>query len=188
MYKQLTIFLEGIHDRMLFETKIFPIFEKYYDYVQPFEYGGDQYIGNCKEISDFISTIEKIDKDENFTHHYIFVTDKGSHPSVEDRKGKIQGHVSIDEDKIHVVVIEIEGWYLAGLNKTSLKKLGLKNHRDTDSLTKNAFVDQIPKKYKKSEIAFKRIILDHFSIEEAKKKNESFRLFYDNYLKELVGS
>ena len=177
MYKRLTIFLEGSHEIILFENKIKPLFENEYHDVHLFEYGGDQYIGNCKEISEYIHVIEKMNaSEENSDYHYIFLTDGDQYPSVKQRIEKIMKHITLNEDKIHVVVTEIESWYLGGLDDISNKKYGLKNFQNTDSITKNAFEMMIPKKYKRSSTAFRKIIANDFSIDTAKNKNKSINI------------
>ena len=181
MYKQLTIFLEGNHEIILFENKIKPLFKNEYDNVHLYEYGGDQYIGDCKIISDYIRAMENMNDDNNI-YHYIFLTDGDQYPSIKQRIEKIMKHINLDKDKIHVVVTEIEGWYLGGLDSISSKKYGLKSFQNTDSITKNAFEMMIPKKYKRSKTAFRKIISNDFSIEVAKTKNSSFKQFYNEYL------
>lgn len=185
MYKQLLVYVEGIDDKRFFDKVILPRFiDLGYDHVAVEIYNGDGYKGNCNEISDFIKNIKKIDSKPNkMNFHYIFLADRDHFPSIQSKKDAISSKIShIDNDNIVVVVIEIEAWYLAGLNEDSSSKHKIPHFQHTNNVTKEKFKDIIPSKYKKLEIPFRLKILEDFCFETAKTKNESFKYFHDNFL------
>ena len=84
----------------------------------------------------------------------------------------------IEDDNIFVVIKEIESWYLAGLDKETLKKLGISySEKRTDLLTKERFDQLMSNKYV-SRIDFMQEILENFQVETAKQKNKSFNYFF----------
>ena len=87
---------------------------------------------------------------------------------------------NIDNDKMIVVIKEIESWYLAGLDNEVCRQLKINNFADTDNVTKEKFNALIPKKFT-SRIDFMSEILKYFSIEIAKQKNNSFQYFVEKY-------
>ncbi|MFQ6057194.1 MAG: hypothetical protein ACE5J3_14580, partial [Methanosarcinales archaeon] len=86
----------------------------------------------------------------------------------------------IAEDKIIVVVKEIESWYLAGLDENTSKKLGIrKKIRTTNSITKEEFNQLIPKNMPR--IEFMRKILKNYDVEIAKVRNRSLGYFLNKW-------
>jgi len=79
-----------------------------------------------------------------------------------------------------VVVKEIEGWYLAGLDNKVCKQFKIDSFANTDNVTKEKFNALIPKKFT-SRVDFISEILKNFSIEIAKQKNNSFQYFAKKY-------
>ena len=80
-----------------------------------------------------------------------------------------------------VVVRGIESWYFAGLDNIRSKKLKIRrNFENTNNLTKEQFKTLIPKSFD-SEIDFMIEILNLFSIEIAKNKNDSFKHFLEKF-------
>jgi hypothetical protein len=86
------------------------------------------------------------------------------------------------EHKTFVIVQMIESWYLAGFNEDFCKKHGIDFFKNTEDTTKGTFI-QMAKKLKKAPIRFRddltKVYCNHFSIEEAKERNESFRKFLE---------
>ena len=109
------------------------------------------------------------------------MTDINDSPCPTAKKKATQSKLrNIDNDRIIVVIKEIESWYLAGLNDESSKELRIKHFRDTNNLTKEQFNNLMPPKFR-SRIYFMRVTLDSFQIEIARRKNESFKYFFDKY-------
>jgi len=114
---------------------------------------------------------------------YIFLVDINNAPCVTAKKEQICHEVRhIDENKIFVVIKEIESWYLAGLDEKAAKKLGIKGKipKTTDEVTKEQFNSLIPKKFDR--IDFMQEILKNFSLEIAMQKNKSLRYFIEKGL------
>ncbi len=184
MYKQILIYVEGLDDKRFFDKIIKPKFEELgYDNVFVDDFGGDKYKGKCKDIDEFIKDIKIINSKPGRIYDYIFVVDLGQFPDVLSRKNSISSRIQhVENDDIELVIVEIESWYLAGLDRNSSKKHGLPNYKNTNKLTKQTFRDAIPRKFKKREIFFKSKILDDFNFENAIVKNDSFKQFYNKFL------
>jgi hypothetical protein len=129
-----------------------------------------------EKIDNFLKSIKAMGAD------YIYVTDINNSPCVTARKKEIQSRLrNIDEDRIVVVIKEIESWYLAGLGSVETKKFKIRSFSGTDSITKERFDSLIPRTVD-SRIDFLLETLKSFSIETAKQKNKSFRYFIEKYV------
>ena len=112
---------------------------------------------------------------------YIFVGDINTHSDEKSKKQELKNkYKKVDENSIIVVKKEIESWYLAGLDVKSSKALGVLYLHSTDDVIKEQFNSMVPNKFD-SEIDFMKEILNHYSIETAKQKNESFNHFIKKY-------
>ena len=77
--------------------------------------------------------------------------------------------------------MEIESWYLAGLNDEECKRLGLPTTIDnTDHISKEQFLGLMPDRFD-SKAEFMLEILRVFDHETARSKNSSFRYFMQKY-------
>jgi len=169
--RRLFILVEGNNDERFFEKIIKPKLEKKYNWVKIWRYANKK----KEKIDNFIKSIKAMNAD------YIYVTDINNSPCVTAKKQKIQNKLrNIGEDRIIVVIKEIESWYLAGLDDIAFQKFKIPNFSATDEITKEKFDSLIPKKYD-SRIDFMLEILKFFSIEVAKHKNRSFRYFVEKY-------
>lgn len=148
-----------------------PVFDKKYNVVSV-----QQYVQmKRKKLEDFLKSIKDMDAD------YIYVRDINDAPCVTAKKREIQNKINnADNNRIIVVIKEIESWYLAGLNETNSKRFGIPNFDTTDNITKAKFNSFIPRNFD-SGIDFKLEILKCFSINMAKQKNKSFRYFLEKY-------
>lgn len=167
-YKRLFIFVEGNDDKRFFNRIIKPIFEKKYDWVEVIQYAQD----SPKWRVDFLKSIQSANAD------YIYVADINNKPCVSAKKQAIQNELKdIDENSIIIVKMEIESWYLAGVDDTNAKKLKICTYITTDTLTKEQFNCLTSG----SRINFMSEILNCFSLEGAKQKNNSFKYFMEKY-------
>ena len=109
---------------------------------------------------------------------YFFLRDLNASPCVTARieSVEIELRERIDRNSLIIVVKEIEGWYLAGLDDGACKELGFRPFSNTDEVTKECFNNLIPKKFD-SRIDFMVEILKKFSLETAEQKNKSFGYF-----------
>ena len=87
----------------------------------------------------------------------------------------------IEADRVLVVVPEIEGWYLAGLDAEHSARLGVGGPDSTDQITKEDFTRLRPRGFD-SNREFMLEILDCFSVEAAREKNASFDYFCRKFL------
>lgn len=125
----------------------------------------------------------------SMNNYYLYISDINDTPCVTMKREKIKEilHEQFDENKIFIVKKKIEGWYLAGLDEKSSKKMKIKNFESTDEVTKQTFYSLIPSKYNKSYLNFKIEILNNFSLENAAKKNTSFKYFIEKFEKQMTG-
>lgn len=110
---------------------------------------------------------------------YIFAHDIDNTVSTTNKKIEIKHMLkNIDEDKIFIVIKEIESWYLAGLSNEKCKILKIPIVNNTDEITKESFNSMMPDNFD-SRIAFMIEILKNFSIKIAIRKNKSFKYFIE---------
>jgi hypothetical protein len=169
-YQQLFIFLEGPEDERFFE-KIKPLIDENYDYVRFIKWATAPSITLGRYVRSLRSTE---------VSNYFFVTDINNSPCVTHKKGKLKKVKNfrnvLEEERIVVVIKEIESWYLAGLDDSACKELRIETLGNTNNITKEDFNRIIPEKFD-SRIDFMQEILKRFSIETAKEKNVSFNYF-----------
>lgn len=165
-YKKLFIWVEGEDDKRFFNFIINLIFGEKYDWIKIIQYAKKK----PKWRIDFLKTIIAMKAD------YIYVADINNAPCVTAKKYKTR---NIDKDKIIVVIKEIEGWYLAGLDDINSKRLKISTVTTTDTITKEQFNRLIPKN--ESRIDFMSEILKCFSLGIAIQKNTSFNYFVEKY-------
>lgn len=178
-YIRLFIFVEGNDDEEFFKRIIQPKLEERYASVRIIKYAEKKQ----DEIAKYLKGILGMNAE------YIYVADINNSPCITDKKEKIYNKVvGSSKERIIVVRKEIESWYLAGLDLENSRRLGIYYEHRTDDVNKEKFNSSISKRrYKSKRIYESRIsvmqeILKHFSIEEAKNRNNSFRYFYNKYL------
>ncbi len=185
VYKELIVWVEGEDDRKFFERVLNPLFGKKYDIIKILIYSGGQYKSRKgkERIIKFINSINKMNQKRKSIHNYIFVSDINSSSSILSKKNAIKRIITnIDEDKIAIVIKEIESWYLAGLNKTVCKEIGIKitrNYNDTETINKEKFYQLMPSQHEKVPLLLE--ILNNYSISLAKKRNNSFDYFLKTF-------
>jgi len=129
-----------------------------------------------EKISDFIKSIRSTSYRD-----YLFITDIDKYPCITKRKRKIkQSYKSIEENKIIIVIKEIEGWYIAGLENDFLRKCGFKLPINANEVTKELFNSCIENK-KIPRYECLQEIVSFFSIERAKRNNKSFNYFSSRF-------
>jgi len=170
-YRRLFIWVEGDDDERFFEKIIEPKLRKKYNFVETRRYA----VMKKEKIDNFLKSIKAMGAD------YIYVADINNSPCVTAQKQETQNKLrNIDEERIIVVIKEIESWYLAGLGNTEAEKFKIRTFGVTDTITKEQFNSLIPKTFD-SRIDFLLEILKFFSIEIAKQKNRSFRYCIEKY-------
>ncbi|MFQ6072426.1 MAG: hypothetical protein ACE5KT_06980 [Methanosarcinales archaeon] len=177
-YKLLFILLEGNDDERFFEKVVKPLFQKRSCTIRFWKYSQQKH----ERIVNLIKSIKSMNGD------YIYVRDFNNAPCITAKKEEIKSKFNqiITEDKIIVVVKEIESWYLAGLDERALKKVGIrKKIRTTANITKKEFNQLIPKNMPR--IEFMHEILENYNVETAKRRNKSFKYFLNKWINDSNG-
>ena len=169
-YREIYFFVEGTDDERFITAVVKPTISEKYHYFS-YQYSGK----STKKIKDFLKSIKSI----NFAD-YLFLNDINRSPCVTAKKQSLKNRYKpkIDENKIVIVVKEIESWYLSGVDDKTCNALGIKPFQNTNAITKEHFNQLIPKKFD-SRIDFMLEALKRFDIETAKKKNKSFKYFME---------
>jgi len=171
-YRRFFIWVEGDDDERFFKNIIKPILDTKYDLVEIRSYASMQ----KRKFNNYIGSLRAIGAD------YIYITDINWHPCITAKKEKIKNEFAyIEEDKIIVIIKEIESWYVAGLSLESLRILKIRPIKEMGYITKEKFDTLIPQKFD-SRIDFMSEMLKRYSIEIAKNNNRSFKYFFKNYL------
>jgi hypothetical protein len=87
-------------------------------------------------------------------------------------------HTETETEKIKVVKKMIESWYIAGINQDGSHMLNVWPPSNTENIGKT----EIHRDYKPKELietVFLIKLLEYFSLEQASKRNHSFRYFMD---------
>ncbi len=170
--KRLFIFVEGSDDVRFFETIIKPRFEHAFLSVELITFACLKSV----KVDRFINGINAMH------HHYIIVADIDLEKSVHAKKKVILSRfLAADYQNVMVIIQEIESWYLAGIDDTGAKALGIHAPARSDFVTKEDFIRWIPGYYP-SKIAFMIDVLKYFSLSVAVEKNKSFRFFMEHYV------
>jgi len=171
-YKRLFILLEGDDDERFFDRIVKPAFQKRYSTIKFWKFSQRKH----ERIVNFVKSINSMKAD------YIFARDFNDAPCITAKKEKITGKFNqVTEDKVIVVVKEIESWYLAGLDENTSKKIGIRKKIGiTDNITKEHFNQLIPKNMPRTD--FMQEILKNYDVEIAKGKNSSFGYFMSTKL------
>jgi hypothetical protein len=170
-YTLLFILLEGDDDERFFEKIVKSVLQKRYSAIKIWKYSQQKQ----ERMVNLVKSINSMKAD------YIFARDFNDSPCITAKKESITGKFKqITEDKIIVVVKEIESWYLAGLDENTSKKVGIrKKIRTEDRITKEDFNQLIPKNMPR--IEFMRNILENYDVEIAKRRNRSFGYFLNKW-------
>ena len=170
-YKRLFILIEGNDDERFFENILKSLLQERYSAIKFWKYSQQKQV----RIVNLVKSINSMKAD------YIFARDFNDSPCITAKKERITGEFKqITEDKIIVVVKEIESWYLAGLDENTSKKVGIrKKIRTANRITKEEFNQLIPKNMPR--IEFMRNILENYDVEIAKRRNRSFGYFLNKW-------
>lgn len=157
-YEQIFFLVEGPDDTRFVESVIKPLLQHGGRDIETYEYS----VKPDTEIKNFIDSINCVDYRD-----YYFLID-------EDLKWKLEKKFNfLDNEKVFLVIKEIESWYMAGIDKKSANEIGITYFNSTNKLDKSKFNQEIPNSYI-SRSRFLMDLLEQFEIVEAKKSNESF--------------
>lgn len=171
-YKRLFLWVEGPDDERLLRHLGLPLLRAKYDFVEIQRYARLK----KEKIVSFLKSIRSMSAD------YIWFGDINLAPCAtakkESMKNKYEG---IEDHRIVVVIKEIEGWYLAGLDRASSATLGIGRHPAmTDAVTKENFNQVIPRKFD-SRIDFMMEILKYYDLDVARRRNTSLSYFLEKH-------
>ena len=171
MSERLFIMVEGNDDERFFKKIVVPLFSDIYDKITIWQHA--QKSREAKE--NFLSSIKALKAD------YIYVEDMDEYRNIHTKINMIKNSMDkLQPENILIVIKEIEGWYLAGLDEDSSRKLNLTYLPETNDIFKEDFNKMIPKKFD-SRIDFMQEILKKFSISKARIKNDSFNYFMETF-------
>jgi hypothetical protein len=112
---------------------------------------------------------------------YVLLTDIDSALCKTEKKNRVLKKFDrVDPGKIVVVVREVEGWYLAGLDAVGCKRMNMIHFDHTNHITKEQFDSLMPRGFPRA--AFMVEILKNFKIKVAITKNVSLAYFAARYL------
>ena len=170
--KGLFILVEGSDDERLIRHIYQTSLRDRYQWIKFYQYSQRK----PKQIRAFIRSIRSLNAD------YLFFSDIDLEPCITSKKEKLaKKYQGLNPQRTQIVVIEIESWYMAGIDYSSSEKLNLSKLPDqTNKLTKEKFDDLIPKRFD-SRIDFMKEILKYFSFDRAKDANASFNYFSNRY-------
>lgn len=164
-YSRLYLLVEGDDDERFVERVITPRLRFRYDHIQTWQYAKKK----PEKVESFLRSIDAMGAD------YYLLADIDTYACLPlKRAALVSKFVGLNEGKAVVVVREIESWYIAGLAKTN--RLGVRATVDTSTLTKEKFVEAMPKAFD-SRINFMTEILADFDVRTAARRNASFRYF-----------
>lgn len=169
----LYILLEGNDDERFFNRVLLPYFEARGFSVRIWKYA-------CEKRK---TTIQFLKSLRSQGLGFIFVRDIDSATSVRAKKEElVRIYEGLTRERIAVVVMEIESWYLAGADGELLKRYGINPafFASTDALTKEGFNRLIPRRIPR--VVFMQEILRRFHIEQARERNRSFQYFTDRWM------
>jgi hypothetical protein len=138
---------------------------------------------NSRKINNFIDSLIKTKQDYIFLADADFKNDPSCFPSI--KKELAKKYTSLDEDKIWIVIEEIESWFLAGFDQAFCIDKKLAFYKNTEKVTKEIF-DKIAKKKgnKKTHNQLIDFLIRKkadFSFTEVKNRNESLTRFHNHF-------
>lgn len=169
----LWLLVEGNDDQRFVESVLVPEFRRVYDDVRIWKY-------SQIAIPKRVNLLRGIHATPGAD--YILFCDIDEHPCVTSKKEWMKrGLPSLADDRIAVVVKEIESWYLAGLDERDFQELRIDNgnRRPPDEVVKESFNDLIRGKVR---IAMMVEILKRYKLSEARRRSPSFGYFAGKHL------
>lgn len=172
-YQAIYLFVEGDDDERFIRYHFYNHFDNLYNYIQFVQYAREK----KDKITEFIDSVKSMNAE------YLFFTDINRSPCVTSKKKNLirQYGNLLERDKIIVVILMIEGWYLAGLTAAAIRRLKIKEFPNTDNIDKQQFKALFPEE---SIREFKSQILENYSTLIAQKKNVSFKYFYTKFIRD----
>lgn len=163
MGQGLFVLVEGPDDVRFFDTVLVPIWRRRYGFVKV--------VAWANRKAEFVNRLVRSAK--GMRAEYVLVADCDQHPCVSGKRQWVrQQFQMVEEARILVVVREIEGWYVAGIEREAERKLRIRVPGRTDGFTKEDFLGMMPEKFERTDFMVE--ILKGFSIQGARNRNRSF--------------
>lgn len=162
------IFVEGFYDelfvRRIIELEKIPCKPNIVKYKEQ----------RSEKIDEYMRSLHK----GNIDFIFLADADPGQNNGISYRVTELKKvYPNLGDDHIVIVVPEIEGWYIAGLNPNSRKKLGIGKGPKPDECTKEKFKSILPKRSDNIDIRSK--ILEAYDITIARSNSSSFNTFIE---------
>lgn len=166
--------IEGDDDERFVDRIVSPILEGNYDYIGFYQYAQRA----KKDIERFIRSL--LSKQADF----LCLADINALPCVTAKKQQIKEHKigAVDDDRIVVIKMEIESWYLAGLDEECCSGLRIPICATTDTMDKENFKQLTARSKLGYTIHCMIEMLNNYDLNMALSKNNSLRYFYNKHL------
>ncbi|NTV00607.1 MAG: hypothetical protein HGA55_05745 [Methanoregulaceae archaeon] len=168
---RLFLFVEGNDDRRFFSRIVAPLFRETYASIEIIGYASMKTERVCR----FVRSIREMG------HDFLLFADIDEVRNVHAKKAVLrERYCTLSDERIVVIIKEIESWYLAGLDDRAQKRLHIRHFQTTNHITKEIFNAMIPPEFS-SRIAFMVELLNRYSLREAEGRNRSFLYFMTHY-------
>lgn len=170
-YSQIWFLVEGNDDERFVRSVLVPEFMRVYDHVQIWQYSQ----ATNRERVAILRSIDRMRAD------YILLCDLDEFPCVTSKKeSMISRLVELSDDRIAVVVKEIESWYLAGLDEEGCQALDIDRVNRPDEVAKEKFDALVGGKSNHTDMMVE--ILKRYDISQARHRSPSFAYFARRHL------
>jgi hypothetical protein len=169
-YRPLYFFIEGPDDQRFLENLIIPrLGDRYWPFFY-IQYQAKR--GRKKE--DIIKYVHAINR---MNANYFFIADINNSSCATIKKEKVNDIYKnrLSNNKIIIVIREIESWYYAGLEDARCDDLRIQKVSTTDNLTKENFESLLPHNF--THLLFMIEIIKNYSLDCAVNKNRSLQYF-----------
>ncbi len=183
-FSHLVIFLEG-REKTFFENMFEPLLRQKFSYISYYE---DYETQRPKKVDSYLKSIK-----QNPHGDYIFLCDLDAKNNKGDQEYSIskckeketKKYAELENEKIFVVVEEIESWLLAVTSAGFIAKSQIKWFgKDTQTVSKEDFISMIPKQFvrgsegrRRLKISFELELLENSNISKGMAQNASLRYF-----------
>ena len=170
-YRRLWLLVEGNDDARFVDAVLAPEFRRAYDDVQIWRYSQ----APIRKRANFLRSVHAMGAD------YILFCDIDELPCVTFKKESVRrGLPSLSDDRIAVVVKEIESWYLAGLDERDFQDLRIHGVDRPDEVVKEKFDVLVGGKANHTNMMVE--ILKRYDISQARRRSLSFGYFVRKHL------
>lgn len=168
------ILLEGSDDERFFDNILADAFKEKYNKIKTYRYAQEK----PQAVKDLIRLLNDTD------HDYIMLADFDANDSCfENVKKRIKDKFQpVRDDRIAIVKLEIESWFLAGVDQKRCRELSITYHSNTESVSKEEFNALMRTAKFDSKADFMIALMKEFDVRVAKNQNRSFRHMWDKFV------